>query len=106
MSSRPFIGRARELEVLEDLYESGDPELFVLYGRRRVGKSELLQRFCEGRRAVYFLAAQVREKDNLRAFRDALRASSEGAPASASSSRCRPPRRCASTPAGRSSSAS
>jgi len=73
MSSRPFIGRARELEVLEDLYESGDPELFVLFGRRRVGKTELLQRFCEGRRAVYFLAAQVREKDNLRAFRDALR---------------------------------
>lgn len=72
-SPRPFIGRQRELDVLEDLYESGDPELFVLYGRRRVGKTELLQRFCEGRRAVYFLAAQVREKDNLRAFRDAMR---------------------------------
>ena len=72
-AERPFIGRGRELEVLDDLYGSGDPELFVLYGRRRVGKTELLQRFCEGRRAVYFLAAQVREKDNLRAFRDALR---------------------------------
>jgi uncharacterized protein len=72
-SQRPFIGRKRELDVLEDLYDSGDPELFVLYGRRRVGKTELLQRFCEGRRAVYFLAAQVREKDNLRAFRDAMR---------------------------------
>ena len=44
----------------------------MLYGRRRVGKTELLQQFCRGRRAVYFLAAQVREKDNLRAFRDAL----------------------------------
>lgn len=73
MAPRPFIGRARELEVLDDLYASGDPELFVLYGRRRVGKTELLQQFCEGRRAVYFLAAQVREKDNLRAFRDAMR---------------------------------
>ena len=72
-SQRPFIGRKRELDVLEDLYDSGDPDLFVLYGRRRVGKTELLQRFCEGRRAVYFLAAQVREKDNLRAFRDAMR---------------------------------
>lgn len=70
---RPFIGRARELDVLDELASSGDPELFVLYGRRRVGKTELLQRFCEGRRAVYFLAAQVREKDNLRAFKDALR---------------------------------
>jgi AAA+ ATPase superfamily predicted ATPase len=68
-----FIGRQREISVLEELADSGLPELFVLYGRRRVGKTELLQQFCQGRRSVYFLAAQVREKDNLRAFRDALK---------------------------------
>ncbi|MBL8860468.1 MAG: ATP-binding protein [Planctomycetes bacterium] len=67
-----FLGRTRELDVLAELAASPRPELFVLYGRRRVGKTELLQQFCRGRRAVYFLAAQVREKDNLRAFRDAL----------------------------------
>jgi uncharacterized protein len=69
----PFLGRERELATLQQLHDSGRPELFVLYGRRRVGKTELLQQFCQGRRAVYFLAAQVRERDNLRAFRDALR---------------------------------
>ncbi|MDZ4774684.1 MAG: ATP-binding protein [Planctomycetota bacterium] len=67
-----FLGRNSDLKVLHELDESGKPELFVLYGRRRVGKTELLQQFCRSRRAVYFLAAQVREKDNLRAFRDAL----------------------------------
>lgn len=67
-----FLGRARELQFLEQLFASNTPELFVLYGRRRVGKTELLQQFCRERRAVYFLAAQVREKDNLRAFRDTL----------------------------------
>ena len=67
-----FLGRDREQAFLDELHASGRPELFVLYGRRRVGKTELLQQFCHGRRAVYFLAAQVREKDNLRAFRDAL----------------------------------
>ncbi len=67
-----FIGRQRESDFLEELYDSERPELFVLYGRRRVGKTELLQQFCRDRRAVYFLAAQVREKDNLRAFRNAL----------------------------------
>src|SRR4029079_2960073 len=67
-----FLGRDREIQVLDELSESGKPELYVLYGRRRVGKTELLQQFCRTRRAVYFLAAQVREKDNLRAFRDAL----------------------------------
>ncbi len=70
--SAPFIGRQRELAVLQEFADSGRPELFVLYGRRRVGKTELLQRLCHGRRAVYFLAAQVRDKDNLRAFRAAL----------------------------------
>jgi AAA+ ATPase superfamily predicted ATPase len=67
-----FLGRDRELSVLDELASSEKPELFVLYGRRRVGKTELLQQFCRSRRAVYFLAAQVREKDNLRAFREAL----------------------------------
>jgi AAA+ ATPase superfamily predicted ATPase len=68
----PFIGRERELAVLREFASSGKAELFVLYGRRRVGKTELLQRLCEGRRSVYFLAAQVRDRDNLRAFQAAL----------------------------------
>lgn len=68
-----FVGRNAELAVLEELADSGEPELFVLYGRRRVGKTELLQQLCEKRKSVYFLAAQVREKDNLRAFRDAMK---------------------------------
>ena len=56
-----FVGRARERAFLEELHGSGRPELFVLYGRRRVGKTELLQQFCQGHRSVYFLAAQVRD---------------------------------------------
>jgi AAA+ ATPase superfamily predicted ATPase len=37
-------------------FDSGRAELFVLYGRRRVGKTELLARACEGRRHVFFVA--------------------------------------------------
>ncbi len=69
MSASVFLGRDRDLAYLNELHDSGKPELFVLYGRRRVGKTELLQRFCGERKAVYFLAAQVRDRDNLRAFR-------------------------------------
>ena len=71
-STSAFVGRAHELQVLDEFARSGDAELFVLYGRRRVGKTELLQRLCQGHRSVYFLAAQVRDKDNLRAFKNAL----------------------------------
>ncbi len=69
MFTSAFLGRERDLGYLNELHDSGRPELFVLYGRRRVGKTELLQQFCGERKAVYFLAAQVRDRDNLRAFR-------------------------------------
>ena len=46
--------------------------MFVLYGRRRTGKSALLREFCAGKPHVYFLASQVREIDNLDQFREAL----------------------------------
>lgn len=42
-----FVNRVRELAFLEKHYASGKAEMLVLYGRRRVGKTELLRRFCE-----------------------------------------------------------
>lgn len=41
-----FINRKAELRILSNLYETDRAELFVLYGRRRVGKTELLRAFC------------------------------------------------------------
>jgi uncharacterized protein len=51
-----FVNRVTELNLLEKLYSSGKAEFFVLYGRRRVGKTELLARFCEGKRSVFFVS--------------------------------------------------
>lgn len=51
-----FVDRERELALLERAFASDQAELFVLYGRRRVGKTELLAKFCEGRRHVFFVA--------------------------------------------------
>ena len=43
-----FIGRERELESLDRLYASGKFEFAVIYGRRRVGKTALINQFiCE-----------------------------------------------------------
>jgi hypothetical protein len=44
-----FINRELELAQLDRLYKSGQAELFVLYGRRRVRKTELLRAFSEGK---------------------------------------------------------
>lgn len=51
-----FVNRTAELELLEKRYTSGKAEFFVLYGRRRVGKTELLAHFCEGKRAIFFVS--------------------------------------------------
>jgi len=67
-----FVNRKRELRSLNDRHAGARAELFVLYGRRRTGKSALLREWCRDKAHVYFLASQVREPDNLDQFREAL----------------------------------
>ena len=38
-----FIGRERELAILRQRFESDRSENILVYGRRRVGKSELIR---------------------------------------------------------------
>jgi uncharacterized protein len=51
-----FVNRVAELDLLEKRFASGQAEFFVLYGRWRVGKTELLAHFCEGKRAIFFVS--------------------------------------------------
>jgi len=47
MSNSIFIGRKRELEHLEALYKKKTPNLIVVKGRRRIGKSRLIEEFVK-----------------------------------------------------------
>lgn len=51
-----FIGRKRELDAMSALYNLPGFQMTVMYGHRRVGKSTLLQRFVEGKKAIYYTA--------------------------------------------------
>ncbi|WP_207589986.1 ATP-binding protein [Halomontanus rarus] len=55
-----FVNRDREFEFLERQFDTDERQLLVLYGRRRVGKTELVTEFLERqtREFVYFLADQ------------------------------------------------
>lgn len=66
MSRQRFVDRERELAFLEERYASGDAELLIIYGRRRIGKTELLLHFVRDKEHVYFLASQKPYRDNLR----------------------------------------
>ena len=63
-----FIGRKQELQFLEDKYNSKGGQLIVLYGRRRVGKTETLREFCKGKRHIFYSCREVSDKLQLRSF--------------------------------------
>jgi AAA+ ATPase superfamily predicted ATPase len=50
-----FVGRQKELQVLEEEYQKDDFRLTVLYGRRRVGKTTLIKKHISSKPYVYFL---------------------------------------------------
>ena len=51
-----FVDRVTELESLEKRFRGKKPEFIIVYGRRRVGKTALLQKFLKGKNSIYFLA--------------------------------------------------
>lgn len=63
-----FIGREKELNELNTLYEQDRFQLFVLYGRRRVGKTTLLNEFCKDKDVIFYSAEQSNNKLNLEKF--------------------------------------
>lgn len=66
-----FYNRVDEKARLETVLKSNGPALAVVYGRRRCGKSTLLQKVI-GRRDVYFLADQREASLQIRAFAEAV----------------------------------
>ena len=67
-----FIGREKELKFLNDKYETEGGQLIVLYGRRRVGKTETLREFCKGKPHIFYSCTQSTDKVQLQKFSETL----------------------------------
>jgi len=67
-----FFNRERELSILNDLYGSPASSLVVLYGRRRVGKTELAREFISNKKSVYFFVETKSEELLLRDLEDSM----------------------------------
>ena len=74
MSKNPFVGRQRELKMLDELWLSQRSEFLILYGRRRVGKTQLLKTWAERSQArvFYWVADPTSSFDQLHSFSQAL----------------------------------
>jgi len=60
----PFVDRQAELEALEERWGLAR-QVALLWGRRRIGKSTLLQRFAEGKPTIFYQAVRGTETEQL-----------------------------------------
>jgi len=67
-----FHCRDKELHDLNKRYKKNDFECIVVYGRRRVGKTALINEFCKGKPTVFFSALNASSQENLEALSKAI----------------------------------
>jgi len=58
-----FKNRIKEIKLLENLRKEKKPKLILMYGKRRVGKTEILNEFSK--RQFILIAKKVEEKNKL-----------------------------------------
>jgi AAA+ ATPase superfamily predicted ATPase len=63
-----FHGRHRELKALQEAWSSGRSGFIPIYGRRRVGKSELIVRFMDEKPGLYFVGKRAPGQTQLAEF--------------------------------------
>lgn len=67
-----FIGRKKELAKLEQMYQTDTFQFAVVYGRRRIGKTALINEFIKDKPSIYFVGLEENEHDNLIRFSTAI----------------------------------
>lgn len=69
MAQRPFLGRDQDLAALRRELDRPRPSLVVVLGRRRVGKSRLLQEAVLGRPAIHYQATRIAPSMSIELFK-------------------------------------
>lgn len=67
-----FVGREKELAMLNQSYQAAENTLVVLYGREGMGKTALVRQFIQGKSVVYYQARELSEKEQNRYFQEKL----------------------------------
>ncbi len=67
-----FYCRESELSKLNKRYKDGEFECIVIYGRRRIGKTALINEFCKDKPAIYFSALNATAQENLQTLSKAI----------------------------------
>lgn len=63
-----FIGRKQELNALNRAAKQNRFQMYVIYGRRRIGKTSLIKQFSQNHRTLWFTAREQSPATNLADF--------------------------------------
>ncbi|MBU7046531.1 MAG: ATP-binding protein [Theionarchaea archaeon] len=61
-----FVNREAELKFLEKKYAEDTAQMIIIYGRRRIGKTELIKKFIQNKPSLYFLCTRDSLLENTR----------------------------------------
>ncbi len=67
-----FVNRKDELRFLEEYYKKKGSNLIIIYGRRRIGKTELIKNFIKSKKSVYYLCEREPIKRNAEKFKEII----------------------------------
>ncbi|TET66104.1 MAG: ATP-binding protein [Candidatus Aminicenantes bacterium] len=67
-----FVNRIEELNYLEKLNKERGARLYIIYGRRRIGKTELLRQFAKDKKHLFFSSDLSSEQEQLRQFTEKI----------------------------------
>ena len=72
MSQNKFVNREKELQFLNKLYKNNKSDLFILYGRRRIGKTQLTLEFLKNKKGTYYMCSEEGDLINIKSFQKEL----------------------------------
>lgn len=75
-----FYARQRELDFLDERYRKGKFECIVLYGRKGIGKTALINEFCQGKEVIFCSCLNASAQDNLLSLTQAIESFRRGYP--------------------------
>lgn len=67
-----FVNRIEELNYLEKLHKEQDARFVIMYGRRRIGKTELLRQFSKNKKHLFFSSDFSSEQEQLKQFSEKI----------------------------------
>lgn len=72
INNSKFLNRKKELSFLTKLYNNKKSDLFILYGRRRIGKTKLTLEFIKNKPSVYYMCTEEGDLINIKQFQKEL----------------------------------